>query len=171
MSGLSLAERLALVQFLTQMLASARADDLGPRAGAEMAAGERYAAKFGGTAPAAWVSMPKPSARASVTSQAAFLAWCEERFPSEVETVRQVRPSFAAKMRQLVKERGGWINKDTGELIPVPGIEASEGEPAVRVELTEDAARIIGAAWAAGDIALGEVLALPAPGGREDGAA
>jgi hypothetical protein len=156
--SLSLRESLALASFLSKHIEDFRKKDLGAQAAREMTPGERLAVKFGGRL-AAWVSMPQPAVRASVKDKAAFLAWAEKKLPGEVETVRQVREATQRQLMDAAKA-GGWINPETGEREPIPGVEVSEGDPAPRVELDDQAAEAIGTAWRAGDIDLSGLLAI-----------
>ena len=83
-----------------------------------------------------YVQLTKPKPAARVTSAEDLLAWVEDNYPEEVEvvevqTVRRVRPAFAAA---LVKAEG--VTPD-GEV--VPGIELVQGSPTLRVVPTAEA--------------------------------
>jgi hypothetical protein len=164
MNGLSLPQRIAVTEFLAKHFAEVRKDELNPEAVADMVAGERHAAKFGGQV-AAWVSIPEPSVR--VTDKDGLLAWCRKNLPQAIETVEQVRPDTAKALCEQVKKHGGWVNED-GEVVPVDGIGA--GDPSPRVNLTRDAQEIIAAAWRAGDISLGDALPIEAVPDNGEGA-
>jgi hypothetical protein len=159
--NLDLDQRLAVTEFLKKHFEGIRKTALNPEAQADMVVGERHAAKFGGRV-AAWVSMPSPATR--VSSKDLLLAWCRKHLPEAVETVSvdRVRPETERALVEMVKQHGGWVNPD-GEVVPVSGIET--GDPSPRVELQDDAEAVIAAAWAAGEIDLGGMLALPAPDG------
>lgn len=162
MNAASFRQRIALAQFLAAHFAAARKGPLNAEALEEMTTGERLAAAFGGRV-AAWVSLPNPATRASVTSEARFLAWVKKNLPEGVETVERVRPETQKAFLESAKAHGGkWLNTETGELVAIDGIKVEDGTPSPRVELTSDAAEIIGAAWRAGEIDLGPMLALPA---------
>jgi hypothetical protein len=170
MTGPSFRQRITLAEFLAGHFAAARKGPLKAEAVEEMTPGERLAATFGGQV-AAWVSLPKPATYAKVKNPAAFLAWMEKHHPEGVETVRQVRPETQKAFLDAAKANGGrWISPD-GEAIPVDGVEVTPGDPAPRVELTPDAAEVIGRAWRAGQIDLSPMLALPAPEEAPDAAA
>ncbi len=63
------------------------------------------------------VSVASPKPKISVTSEAGLLEWVEERFPSEVETLRQVRPkSREALLGQLTID-GADVIDATGEVV------------------------------------------------------
>jgi hypothetical protein len=161
MNGLSLPQRIAVTEFLSKHFTAVRKEELNPEAVSEMTVGERYAARFGDTV-AAWVSLPKPAARAKVTNDEALLAWAKKHLPQAVETVERVRPETARALGDEMKRRGGWLNRETGEVIPVDGIEVSTGDPSPRVELQDEAAEAIAEAWRNGDIDPALLLALPA---------
>jgi hypothetical protein len=160
-NGLTLAQRLAVAEFLARHFGTTvRKNQLNPEAAQSMDVGERHGARFGGRR-VAWVSMPTPATRAAVVNEAAFLAWVKEALPDEVETVERVRPGTAKHLAEMMKVKGGWTDED-GNLIPIPGIRVSTSDPSPRVELEDDAEEAIREAWRAGEIDLGEFLALPA---------
>jgi len=158
--NLSLAQRLAVTAFLRQHFESVRKNELNPEAAADLVVGERHAAKFGGRV-AGWVSVPSPSTR--VTDRDRFLAWVKKHLPDEVEqaTVDQVRPGSERQLIELVKQHGGWPDPDGGEIIPVDGI--TTADPSPRVELNDDVADVLAAAYRAGTLDLGGMLALGPP--------
>lgn len=163
----SLARTLLLIKVFTDEMNRRRKTDLAPVAGDLMPAGTRLPVLIDGKH-AGWVSMPKPSTRASVTDERKLLAFVEERFGSEVETVKQVRPKFVELLKKCAKDHGGWVDASAGgEIIPIPGITVEVGEASPRTEAADGAFQIIAEALADG--VLGEVqalLALPA-GGEE----
>jgi hypothetical protein len=112
-----------------------------------------------------WMSVVAGRKTATVTGEAAFLAWAREHHPTEVVTVEIVRPSFAANVLAAVKDKGGWLDKETGEVVPVPGVTEGEGDPYPKVDPFDTAGEIIGEAWRAGKVDLPGVLALPPAGG------
>lgn len=158
---LNLAQRFTIADFLAKHFTAVRKEELNPEAVREMEPGERYAAKFAGKR-AAWVSLSKPAMRAKVTDERALLKWAKEHMPHAVHTVEQVRPETLKVLQDAMKAHGGLLDKETGEVTPVPGIEVSEGDPSPRVVLEDDAADAIAAAWRAGDIDPALLLALPA---------
>jgi hypothetical protein len=192
MNALTLPQRLLLVKFITDTLARVRKDDLVPLAGQEMPPGSRLPVMFGGRL-AGWASMPQPSKRSPyVSDEKRLLAWAEQNHPAKVSTVETVEvtddvlalvaehfPDAIVKTRQVdsywlsdiqgaLKERGYYVTSDGEKLTEVPGITLPEPDPpAPRVNLEDDAAAIIGAAWLNGDIPAADLLALPAPDGAE----
>ena len=171
MSELNTRQRIALAEFLGSHFLKVRADRLNGEALAEMTVGERLAVKFGGQV-AAWLSLPKPASRASVSNKELFTAWVEKHMPDEIETVKTVRPGTQKTLLDAAKANGGkWLNKATNEYVDIDGISFGISDPSPRVELTDAAAEAIGAAWRAGDIDLAPLLALPAPEDTAPGAA
>jgi hypothetical protein len=160
-NGLTLAQRLAVAEWFARHFATTvRKNQLNPEAAQAMDIGERLSARFGGRR-IAWISMPTPATRATVDNDAAFLAWVKKNLPDEVETVERVRPSTAKHLAEMQKAKGGWTDED-GNLVPIPGIRVSTSDPSPRVELEDGAEEAIRAAWLAGEIDLGGMLALPA---------
>lgn len=164
MTAQSFRQRIALAQFLAAHFAAARKGPLNAEALDEMTAGERLAATFGGQV-AAWVSLPKPATRATVTNERAFRAWVKKHLPEGIETVEQVRPETQKAFLEAAKANDGkWLDTESGEYVVIDGVTVGTADPSPRVELTGDAAEVIGAAWQAGMIDLGPILALPAAG-------
>lgn len=188
MNSLSLPQRLALVKWLTDELKALRADELLPASERELPPGSRIAAMFGGRQ-AAWVSVPQPSQpSAYVKDEKALLAWASKNYPAKVEPTvevkvdddliaflaehypsalehgERVQPAWVSDILAALVSKQGYYATITGEkLTEVPGVEIPESAPPVpRVNLTDDAAAIIGEAWRDGDIPMGELLALRA---------
>lgn len=162
----SLARTLLLIKVFTDEMNRRRKNDLAPVAAGLMPAGTRLPVLIDGKQ-AGWVSMPKPSTRASVTDEAKLLAFVEERFPSEVATVKQVRPKFLELLKKAAKDHGGWIDVDSGEVVEIPGVSVEVGEASPRAESAVDAFQIIADAMAEGALAeVRQILAIPA-GGEE----
>lgn len=171
MSEMTTRQRITLAEFLGSHFHKVRAEKLNAEALEEMTVGERYAAKFGGVV-AAWVSLPNPARRASVSNKTAFTAWVKKHLPDEIETVEIVRPGTQAALLAAAKANGGkWLNTETGEAIAIDGITFGVSDPSPRVELTDEAAEAIGTAWRNGEIDLTPMLALPVPVNDEPGSA
>jgi hypothetical protein len=186
-----LAQRLALAKFLTDLLKKLRADELLPRATAEMPSGSRLPVMFGGQH-AGWASMPQPSKKAAyVSDEKALLAWAEKNHPAKVENVttvnvdddliafladhypsaleegRQVQPAWLSDIKGALKDKGFYVTLTGEKLAEVPGITVPEPDPpAPRVDLSDDAQQIIGDAWRSGNIPVTDLLALPGGEGR-----
>ena len=145
-------------KWLAERLAVARRED---PAAHTLPVGTRLPVKLDGEL-AGMVSIPKPRVTVSVTDAGKFLRWVEEHRPDEIETVRVVRQSYADAIRRSVRERGGWLNPETGEIEDVPGLEADQGSPTVTVSLTAEADDVIARAWRNGEISPASVLPLEA---------
>lgn len=166
--SLSLPQRLAVVKFLSEMLSRLRGEELVPEAIAEWAPGARIPVKFADEL-AGWASVPKPSVRARIVNDRAFFTWVAEHHAHQIEVVERVYDSFTKVVLDAAKKNGGyWIDGDTGEKQPIPGVEVGTGDLYTKVDLTNDAGEIIARAWRAGDIDFGDLLALEAtPEGRD----
>lgn len=65
------------------------------------------------------ITLPTSTEGVVVTDAAALLAWCKERYPTEVETVEQVRASFQkALLGRLLRSDGLAVDGETGEVVP-----------------------------------------------------
>jgi hypothetical protein len=186
--SLSLPQRFGLWKWLSEELAALRKDDLLPQAGKEMPAGARIPVMFGEKL-AGWVTMPQPSkVSAAVMDEGRLLRWAKASYPGKVEypvevkvdaglieylqehrpeslhTGERVDPQWVADICAGLSGKDGYYVTATGEkLTEVPGIEIPERKPSVpRVDLEDCAAAVIQEARAAGEIDLGEMLALPA---------
>jgi hypothetical protein len=190
MADLSLAQRLALCKFLTDALKALRLSELLPQAAGEMPSGARLPVMFGGQL-AGWASMPQPSKKSAyVDDDKALLAWAEkhhaakvlttetaevtddvlavleEHLPSAIVKTRQVDPQWVSDLTDALRDKGFYVTSDGEKLTEVPGITVPESDPpAPRVDLKPEAGAIIGAAWQAGDIPVGDLIALPAASG------
>lgn len=92
-----------------------------------------------------------------VEDEAKLLAHVAEAHPSEVETVRRVRPAYVARLLAAVK--------DTGEL--PPGIGVRDGDPRVVVTVSAPDRAAVAKAWADGTLSVADLVqpALPPGGG------
>lgn len=78
---------------------------------------------------------------AKVTDEAAALAWCERAHPSEVQTVRMIRPAYLKMLLDLAKADDApagakGVDPSTGEELPF--IEVQQGNPFISVTSTKD---------------------------------
>ena len=153
--------QLAVIKYITDHLAAVRKTDLAPGVVAALAPGARLPIKIGDTL-VGWLSIPKPSRKAAIVNEAKFLTWVQDNHPTEI--VPSVRGSFTDLVLRSVRERGGWLDKSTGELTDVPGVERSFGDPYPKVDLEDGAGDVIGAAWRGGLIDIGHMLALEGGG-------
>lgn len=124
---------------------------------AELVVGERYSGLLD---PAdketllGFVQLTKARESATVTDQAALLAWVEEHCPGEVVTTKAVRPAFVTALLASVKADGGWIDADTSELLEVAGVEVRVGSPTLTVKPTAEADGLVADALAARSLRL-----------------
>lgn len=116
---------------------------------------------------------PGGKVTAQVADEEALLAWLTEHCPSEVHIVpehtvpevRTPRASFLPMLLDAVAKDGGWINKETGELLDVDGVETSLTGPSgggLMVTKADGASDLIRAAITSGAFNVADVLALPA---------
>lgn len=160
----SLARTHLLIKLFTDEMNRRRKEDLAPEARDLMPVGTRLPVLIDGEH-AGWVSMPNPYTKVSVTDEKKLLAFVEERFATEIVTVKQVRPKFLEVLKKAAKEDGGWIDADSGEVVTIPGVAVDVGEATPRTEPADGAWALVATALAEG--VLGEVqqiLALPTGG-------
>jgi hypothetical protein len=155
---MTLDEWLGVAQFFAKYFAtSVRKERLDPLAVQAWEVGERHSISVGGRL-LGWASLPNPATL--VRDKNALLEWCRKYLPEAIETTEQVRPETARALVEQVKKHGGWLRDgDLDDIVPVDGIETNALSP--KVDLDKDAEDVIRAAWAAGKIELGGLLALP----------
>lgn len=105
-------------------------------------------------APIGYVQLTKGRESAAVVDRDALLAWAEKYAPGEVITTRAVRESFITHLLAEVKQVGGWFDRDTGEIVPVDGVEVRTGSPILQVKPNDDADRLVVEALAGRRMAL-----------------
>ncbi len=164
----ALVTQLGILKYLADGIKGVRERD-GKTAAASLPTGTRMPVMIAGTH-AGFVAVQAGRKTANVTGEAAFLAWVTKHHPSEVVTTPHVRESFQDNVLKSVRERGGWPDKATGEVVDVPGVTTREGDPYPVVTLADGAENVIAGAWRAGEIDLAGMLALPA-GAESDGPA
>lgn len=86
-----------------------------------------------------WLTDPEPSWR--VTDSARFAEWVAENAPDEIVTVTSVRASF----EKAIRDQGGYINPETGEVEEVPGLALVKGSPTLTVKADAGAEQVIAA--------------------------
>lgn len=89
-------------------------------------------------APGFAVSVTTSNPTVAVTDTAAFLAWVQKRYPTEVYEIREarVRAAWQSKLLAAVLKRGAVGDPVTDEVIP--GIEIRDGGAFRSVTLTPD---------------------------------
>jgi hypothetical protein len=81
-----------------------------------------------------------------VQDAVAFTAWCSERYPSEVETLAQIRPHFQATLLKRVQPLGEVVmDPATGEAIPGLGVRAGGIPKALTIRATPEAEAVFAA--------------------------
>jgi hypothetical protein len=69
------------------------------------------------------ISLPVSKPAAYVADAQAFVAWVAERYPTEVETIAQVRPAFQSSLvARLHLEGTSAVDTATGEEVPGLGV-------------------------------------------------
>ena len=150
MSARELALRLAVHKALTDRLKAARGQ-LDEEARRELEPGDRVTVKLPSGERVGSVTLAQGRATARVVDERAFIAWVAEHYPHEL--VQAVRESFKRTVLDMVRHEGGWLDTTTGELVEVPGVEVTVGDPYPTVRLTQDAPQLIAEAWQRGDLA------------------
>lgn len=113
-----------------------------------------------------WVS---PEPKAIVADPAAFLDWVKANRPEHIERrfVSEVRPAFAKALLadMTAGQSAVWSDKDTGEVVQVPGIKLQARAGYQRMtwaKAGEGGQAAIAAAWRAGALGDAGLFALPA---------
>jgi hypothetical protein len=97
---------------------------------------------------------------ASVTNDAALLAWVAEHHPEEI--VSAIRDNYKKKLLDAAKEAGRGVDPATGEV--VPGITVGPSTPYVSLRFRPGGRDAVIAAWRAGGL---RDIELVAPAGLE----
>lgn len=101
------------------------------------------------TTPFGQVTISSPSA-GMVFEPKAFMAWVKKNHPTEIETIKRVRPAFESAMRERVEVQGSdFIDKKTGEVLGfITG--TPPGNPSVLWPSTTEqkAAKELASVWA-----------------------
>jgi len=88
---------------------------------------------------------------AAVTDPYALAAWCLLHVPDE--TMTAVRPAFQLRLLEAAKASGGWLDRLSGEVVPIDGIKVTPptpGAPGLMVKPTDTADAEVRAAWTDG---------------------
>lgn len=98
--------------------------------------GERKAAVVGGQV-IGHVTMAKGRRTARVTNDVALLAYVKAHYPTEVEALEQVRPSFLKRLLDDAAKKGALVD---GDGVVIDGlIDVADGDPYPMSKLAEDA--------------------------------
>jgi len=114
--------------------------------------GERKAAVVGDRV-IGHVSMVKGRRRAVVVSEEALLAYVQQRYPSEVETVTQIRPAFRKRLLDEAVTRGALV--DSGGAVVDGIVDVVDGDPYPTVRFADDADTVIPSLIAQGRLQIG----------------
>lgn len=165
----ALATRLVCLRVLKDAVAQA---DTATRAALQAAllVGDRataaVTAEDGQPVPVGTVTATKGAAgstTAAVTDMDALVAWCRKWAPTEIQTVTTVQPAFQRMVLDVMKKSGGWMARDTGEIVPVDGITVTPptpGAPGLMVKPTDAADAEVRAAWADGRLRFADLTEL-----------
>lgn len=148
-----IALRLAAIKAVDERLTKMW-EDVRALAAEELDAGDRKAAKLPSGTTVGNVSKtdPKPTTKAKVVDEAAFLKWVKKNRKSAI--VERVRESDQRSILEAIDE--------TGEIPDGVDLVESCGRPNVTVTQTEAQRDALVAAWRAGEIELPDVLAIEA---------
>ncbi|WP_432184889.1 hypothetical protein [Streptomyces tendae] len=150
----------ALADVVKDRLTAVRRDLQSGLDKAEQETGTRQiAAQLPDGTPVATLSLTDPKPEAKVTDPAAFKAWVMDAFPGEVERrfVAEVRGAFSEKLLAEMTAAGvaRVVDKETGELHDVPGVEVKATRSRNHSLRFKPAARdAIAEAWQSGSLPL-----------------
>jgi hypothetical protein len=150
----------ALADVVTDRLKAVRAETQAALDDAEQQTGTRQvAAKLPDGTAVATLSLTDPKPEAKITDAEAFKAWVMAEFPGEVERrfVAEVRAAFVDKVLGEMTAAGvaRLVNKETGELHDVPGVEVKATRSRNHSLRFKPAGRdAIAEAWQAGTLAV-----------------
>ncbi|MEU2426973.1 hypothetical protein ABZ619_39175 [Streptomyces sp. NPDC007851] len=101
------------------------------------------------------ITTSAPGKKPEITDEAAFTRFVEEFAPTEVMTIKVVRPSYAKKLLDEMEARGAAeiVDPEHHEIIEVDGAEMKEGRAASHsVTWEKEGLDILAAAWRAGEL-------------------
>lgn len=92
------------------------------------------------------IILPVSKEAATVQNAAALVEWCSERYPTEVETLSQIRPAFqAALMKRAVIDGSSVVDPVTGEIMPGLAVRPGGIAKALTIRPTPDAEALFAA--------------------------
>jgi len=96
-------------------------------------------------------TLVQPKAAATVTDEAALLAWVREVAKSEVTTrlVTEIRPAWLAQLKKQIEAVGKaeWADPETGVIHNVPGIDLVGRTARTRLTVPDAGKQAIASAW------------------------
>lgn len=112
------------------------------------------------------ITLPVSKQAAYVSDARAFVEWCTLRYPSEVETIAQLRPAFqAALLARLHLEGSSAVDPATGE--EVPGLAVRPGGIPKSLSIRPSAEAAVVFAEAGRQMLEGLLAPAEVPGGAE----
>ncbi|WP_203832991.1 hypothetical protein, partial [Actinoplanes lobatus] len=89
------------------------------------------------------VALPLSKETAYISDIAALLAWCQQRYPGEVETIHQVRASFqAALLARTVPAGDVVVDPQTGEIVPGMSVRPGGVPGALTIRASREAKQV-----------------------------
>lgn len=129
----ALASAAITLSVLAKKIAAANAD-IRERLTVALERGDRKAGYAGDTLiGAATLTNPNPTWR--VIERAKFMDWVRTNRPDEIHTIEAVNAAF----EKAVLDQGGFVNAQTGEVEPIPGIEYTDPVPVLQVRTQPNA--------------------------------
>ncbi len=111
------------------------------------------------------ITLPVSKETAYVADPQAFVDWCTLRYPSEVETIAQLRPAFqAALLARLHLEGSSAVDTATGEEVPGLAVRPGGVPKSLTIRPSAEASAVFAEV---GRQDLGRLLAAKVPGGAQ----
>lgn len=159
-----LATPLLVHKVLTERMAQVRKGITSAALG-QSDAGDRKTAKLPSGDVIGAVSVAHGKRTPQVVDVEKLTSWISEHRPGEVEVIYEtrVRPAFLAVLLKAAKDDGGWLDKDTGEVHPIPGVEIKAGDDYLVITAVDGADALVEQAWRDGDIDIRAALRIEGP--------
>lgn len=149
------ATRVAILDTLAKTIANelkaAKADlETGLRAAKAETGTQTIAVDLNGT-DIGKATLVQSKAAATVTDEAALLAWVRTVAPTEITTrlVTEIRPAWLTQLKKQIDAVGTpeWADPDTGVIHEVPGIDMVGRAAYTRLTIPDEGKRAIATAW------------------------
>lgn len=89
------------------------------------------------------IILPVSKETTVVADADALAKWCQQRYPTEVETLVQIRPAFQVALLQRTRGDGdGVVDMATGELVPGLAVRAGGVPKALTIRPTPEASAL-----------------------------